>query len=247
MTTRCSLIVVSCCVCIHPKPLRTNICTVDLVPDSSKTRKYDASARRAAAEQTRDRVLAAARDLFVSQGYAATSVAQIASQAGVSVDTVYATVGRKPRLVLTVVDMVLASSARPQPAQERDYVKAIEATESARDKITTYADALGRLMPTVAPLLLALRDAGLADPECRATWEHVSERRAANMLLFAAGLRGTGEVREDLTDQDVADLVWSTGGPEWFTAWTSRGHDPSSYSRTLADLWARTLLTVARD
>ena len=219
-----------------------NIATVDLVPAPSKTRKYDASARRAAAEQTRDRVLVAARDLFVSQGYAGTSVAEVAERAEVSVDTVYATVGRKPRLLLTVVDMVLASSSRPEPAEERDYVRSIRAAQGAGDKIRTYATALGRLMPTVGPLLLALRDAGLTDPECRATWEHVNERRAANMLLFAADLRLTGELRDELTDQDVADLVWSTNSPEWFTAYTSRGHDAAAYSRTLADLWTRTLL-----
>ena len=217
------------------------------MPERSKTRKYDASARRAAAEQTRDRVLAAAKELFVAQGYAATSVAAIAQRAGVSVDTVYATVGRKPRLVLTVVDMVLAGSSRPKPAEERDYVQAIRAAPDAAQKIRTYADALGRLLPTVAPLLLALRDAGQSDPECRAAYKHVSERRAANMLLFAADLRATGELREDLDDQDVADLVWSTNSPEWFAAWTSRGHDPASYADTLTDLWTRTLLAVAAD
>ncbi len=212
------------------------------MPDTSKSRKYDASARRAAAEQTRERVLVAARDLFVAQGYAGTSVAEIAERAGVSVDTVYAAVGRKPRLVLTVVDMVLAESSQPKPAEERDYVKAMQAAASGRDKLAAYADALGRLMPTVAPLLLALRDAGLSDPECRATWEHVSERRAANMLRLAADLRESGDVREDLTDQQVADLVWSTNGPEWFAAFTSRGHDPATCAATLADLWTRTLL-----
>lgn len=226
-----------------------NSVTVDLVAEPSKTRKYDASARRAAAEQTRDRVLAAAKELFVSRGYARTSVADIAELAGVSVDTVYAAVGRKPKLVLTVVDMVLASSSQPKPAEQRDYVKGIKAAETAADKIATYATALGRLMPTVAPLLLALRDAGLTDPECRATWEHVSERRAANMLLFAADLRVTGELRDDLTDQDVADLVWSTNGPEWFAAYTSRGHAADAYAGVLADLWTRVLLAspVAQD
>ncbi len=214
--------------------------------DDRKTRRYDASARRAAAEQTRDRVFDAARSLFVSRGYAATSVADIAERAGVSVDTVYAAGGRKPRLLLTVVDMVLGSSPRPVPADERDYVRAIQAAASGRDKLTEYAEALGGLMPTLAPLLLALRDAGLTDGDCRATWEHVCERRAANMLRLAADLRTSGDVREDLTDQDVADLVWTTNGPEWFTAYTSRGHDAATYSRMLADLWCRVLLTGSR-
>jgi AcrR family transcriptional regulator len=222
-----------------------NTANVGLVTAARKTpRKYDASRRRAAAEETRDRVLASARELFLAHGYAATSVSAIAERAEVSVDTVYAAVGRKPRLLLTVVDMVLASSTRPEPAEQRDYVVAIHGASGARAKITTYAEALGRLMPRVAPLLLALRDAGLTDPDCRATWDHVSERRAANMLRFAADLRETGELREDWTDQQVADFVWSTNGPEWFSQWQSRGHSPEEYATTLADVWVRTLLAA---
>lgn len=214
------------------------------MPTERKARTYDASARRAAAEQTRERVLAAARDLFVAGGYAATSVSEIARQADVSVDTVYTAVGRKPQLLLTVVDMVLASSSRPLPATERDYVQEIRRAEGARRKLETYAAALARLMPTISPLLLALRDAGLTDPECARAWRHITERRATNMLQLAADLRVTGEVRDDLTDQDLADLVWSTNSPEWFAAYTSRGRTPEQYAATLADLWARMLLTA---
>ncbi|SEB78155.1 DNA-binding transcriptional regulator, AcrR family [Nocardioides exalbidus] len=212
------------------------------MPTQRKARTYDASARRAAAEQTRARVLAAAHDLFVSGGYAATSVSEIARRAGVSVDTVYTAVGRKPQLLLTVVDMVLASSSRPLPATERDYVQEIRRAEGARRKLETYAAALARLMPTISPLLLALRDAGLTDPECAQAWRHITERRATNMLQLAADLRVTGEVRDDLTDQDVADLVWSTNSPEWFAAYISRGRTPEHYAAALADLWGRTLL-----
>lgn len=207
-----------------------------------KSRTYDGSGRRAAAAATRDRVLAAARDLFVAQGYASTSVGEIASAAGCSVDTVYASAGRKPQLLLLVVDMVLATSPRPVPAVQRDYVVAIRAVDSAAAKLTTYAGALGRLMPTVAPLLLALRDAGLTDPECAATWQHVSERRASNMLVLAGELRATGALRANLTDADVADLLWSTNSPEWFTAYTSRGRTADEYAAALGDLWSRTLV-----
>ena len=216
------------------------------MPGERKTRTYDASARRAAAEQTRSRLLTSARDLFVAQGYAQTSVTEIATQAGVSVDTVYASVGRKPTLLLTVVDMLLAGSAVPQDAENRAYVKEVRAASSAGSKIHTYAAALARLMPTVAPLLLALRDAALTDEECRAAWERVTQRRADNMLLFAADLRATGELRDDLSDRQVADIVWSTNSPEWFSLMSSRGYDPDDYAETLTDLWSRTLLAPGR-
>ena len=159
---------------------------------TGKTRRYDATTRRAAADRTRRRVLAAAHHLFTTQGYAETSVAQVARRARVSVDTLYAAVGRKPQLLLAVHDMALASGPEPVPAEQRDYVRAVREAPDARAKITTYAEALGHLLPTTVPLMNALREAGATDPECRKVWVAISERRAANMLRFAADLRATG-------------------------------------------------------
>ena len=107
-------------------------------------RGYDASRRRAAAERRRLAILAAARDLFVEGGYAATSVQAVAERAGVSLDTVYAAVGRKPQLLLAVHDMALAEGPVPVPAQQRDYVRAVAAAPTAEAKIRTYAAATAR-------------------------------------------------------------------------------------------------------
>lgn len=207
-----------------------------------KKRRYDASGRRAAAEQTRIRVLRAARELFTARGYSGTSVADIARAAGVSVDTLYASVGRKPQLLLAVHDMELAGGDAPVDAEQRDYVKSIREATTASDKIATYTDALAKLLPRTVPLLDSLRVAGQTDPACREVYRAVSERRAANMRLFAADLRSTGEVREDLDDDDVADLVWSMNGPDYYLLMRSRGRTPEQYAAVVRDVWTRTLL-----
>ena len=106
------------------------------------------------------RILQAAQSLFTTRGYAQTPVTEIAQLAEVSLDTVYAAVGRKPQLLLAVHDMVLAGGQDGVPAEERDYVRAVRAAPTARAKIETYAAALGRVLPTNAPLMIALRDAG---------------------------------------------------------------------------------------
>jgi AcrR family transcriptional regulator len=115
-------------------------------------------------------VLLATRELFASQGYAATTVAQVAQRADVSVDSLYASVGRKPQLLLAAHDMVLGSPDEPVPAEERDYVVAVRQADGARAKIAVYAEALGRLLPDVVPLSNALRVAGAGDAECPAVW-----------------------------------------------------------------------------
>jgi AcrR family transcriptional regulator len=209
------------------------------VPEPVKPRPYRSARRREQAAGTRLAVLRAARELFTTRGYADTGVAEVAGLAGVSVDTVYASVGRKPRLLLAVHDMELAGGDAPLPAEQRDYVRAIREAQGARRKLEVYAEALGRLLPRTVPLAEALRVAGQTDAACRRTWEELTARRAANMRLLAADLRSTGELRGDLTDEEVADLVWSMNSPEYFRLVTSRGRD---YAAWVTDVWTRTLL-----
>src|SRR6187402_3301883 len=129
---------------IDPKELRTNIATVGLVPPPVKTRAYRSTVRTQQAAATRRAVLAAARELFTTTGYAGTTVSDVARLAGVSVDTVYTSVGRKPQLLLAVHDMALGGGDDSVPARGRDYVAAILAARGARAKLETYAAALAR-------------------------------------------------------------------------------------------------------
>ena len=207
-----------------------------------KTRSYRSTVRAEQAQRTRLAVLRAARDLLTDQGYDATTVAMIAAAAGVSVDTVYTSVGRKPELAVAVVDMVLGSADEPVPAQEREYVRAVQAAHTGRDKLGVYAAAMRTVVPRTAPLLEALRRAGESDPASASAWSMVMDRRAANMLLLAADLRASGDLRADLTDREVADIVWSTNSPDYWLLLRSRGWTPKRYAALLEDLWCRLLL-----
>jgi AcrR family transcriptional regulator len=213
------------------------------VPRPVKSRPYRSTARAESSAATRASIIGAARSLFAEHGYAATTVTAVARLAGVAVDTVYASVGRKPQLALVVVDDILGEGGGPLPSTQRGYVTAVQAAPDARRKLSVYAEAMGRLLPHVAPLLQALARAGEDDAACAEAFRRVDERRAANMRLLAADLRTTGEVREGLTDDDVATLLWSTNGWEYRDLLARRGIDGERYARYLADLWCRALLT----
>ena len=92
------------------------------------------------------------------------------------------------------------------------------------------------------PLSDAPRVAAVTDPECRAVRYGLNARRAANMRLLAADLRSTGELRSDLSDDDVADLVWSMNSPEYYLLLTATGRTPEEYAAFVADVWTRVLL-----
>jgi AcrR family transcriptional regulator len=212
-------------------------------PDKPAGRKYHSPRRARQAAETRAAILAAARQLFVTQGYAGTTVADVAREAGVAVDTVYATIGRKPALLRMVLETALSGTDEVVPGAERDYVARVRAATTARDKIAAYVSGLVPLQTRLAPVFLALRDAGAGDPDSAATWQEISARRARNMLLFAADLRATGELRDDRTDQDVADVIWSMNGPEyWVLLVGERGWTPDRFGAHLTDAWARLLL-----
>jgi AcrR family transcriptional regulator len=210
----------------------------------SRTRRaYDAPRRRAAAARTRGAILAAARRRFATHGYAATTMAAVAAEAGVALDTVYATVGPKPALFRLLIEAALSGRDAAVPAEARDYVRAIRATPDAGGKLDRYAAAVADIQPRLAPLLAVLRAAAPAAPELAALWREISERRAANMRLLAQDLAATGELRADLSLDEVADVIWATNAAEFYTLLVlERGWTPQRFGRWLADAWRRLLL-----
>lgn len=156
----------------------------------------------------------------------------------------YATVGRKPALLREVLETAISGTDQVVPANQREYVARVRAARSARAKIAAYVSGLVEVQGRLAPVFLALRDAAAADPESAALWAEIGERRARNMRDFAADLRSTGELRADLTDDEIADIVWSMNGAEyWVLMVGERGWSPARFSEFLVDAWTRLLLT----
>jgi AcrR family transcriptional regulator len=223
-----------------------NSASVALVAEDVKApgrRPYRSSMRTEQAAATRRAVLAAARELFTEQGYAATSITAIAGRAGVAVDTVYAAAGRKPELMRELVETALSGTDEAVPAEQRDYVVRIRAAATAREKLAIYASAVAAIGIRMGPVHRALAEAALTDPDCAALRAEINARRAANMRLFAAELRATGELRPDLTDDEVADIVWSMNAAEYRALLVGeRGWTDERFGAWLADAWMRLLL-----
>jgi AcrR family transcriptional regulator len=206
-------------------------------------RAYDSSSRRQAAQATRQSILDAARQVFLDKGYAAATMPAIAQMAGIALDTVYATAGRKPALFRLLVEMAISGSDRAVPAEERDYVRAIREEADAAKKLRLYAGALRSIQSRLAPLFRVLQGAAPLDLELAALWQGISERRAKNMRLLAKDLAATGRLRPDLSVARAADIIWSMNSPEFYLLLVEqRGWSPKEFERWLGDAWARLLL-----
>jgi AcrR family transcriptional regulator len=206
-------------------------------------RTYRAPQRTARAAATRRAVLDCARVLFVERGYAATTVADIAERAGVAVDTLYATVGRKPEILRELVETAISGTGEVVPAEQREYVLSMQAAPDVETTIAIYAAAVTAIQRRLAPIFRALRDAAVGDATCARLWHEIAERRARNMRRFAAELRATGRLRDDLTDDAVADVIWTMNASEyWDLLVGQRGWSPEQFQEWLADAWTRLLL-----
>ena len=212
-----------------------------------KSRLYDNAGREAQSEETRQRILDAGRELIVERGYRSTTVAGIAGRAGVHVDTVYALVGRKPVLLRELIEQAVSGTDAPVTAEDREYVKAIEAEPDPARKLAIYAGAVRKIQARMAPLLLALRDASATEPDAAEVWREISDRRAANMRKLAQDLEAADGLRAGLSIDEAADVIWATNSSELYVLLTvERGWPSDRYERWLADTWCRLLLPDTR-
>jgi AcrR family transcriptional regulator len=213
------------------------------MPRHSKKREYDSTLRQEAANRTRESILEAARRVFLQKGYAAATMPLIAQAAGVALDTVYATVGKKPALFRLLIETALSGGGGVVPAEKRNYVATIRAESDAVKKLRIYAAAVRDIQQRLAPLLLALQGAAPLSPELARLWRNISERRARNMRLLAADLAGTGRLRQDLSVAQAADIIWSMNSPEFYLLLVEqRDWSPKEFEHWLADAWIRLLL-----
>ena len=199
-----------------------------------KGRTYTSGIRRAQALQTRRSILHAAYELFVANGYAATSLQAIAERAGVAVQTVYAVFGSKRQLLRELIESSITGDDEPVPITERAEARAVGAEPDARRRAELDAALSRSIVERVAPIARVATEAAASDPELAAVMETVKAARRQEMTEAANLLTGpeAGRVpHEDaaatlyvLYSPQVADMLmvdyqWS---PDRYERWLAR-------------------------
>jgi AcrR family transcriptional regulator len=206
-------------------------------------RHYDAPRRRASAAESRRAIVDAAHRLFLERGYAATTMAAIAGAAGVSHETVYATFGPKPALFRYLVEIALSGTDEPVPALERDIVRQVRAEPDPVRIFEMFARTVRLLQGRLAPLFAVLSEGAQTDADLRAFVGALSERRVGHMRVFAADLAAKGGLREGISVEMAADVIWVMNSPEFYLLCVrDRGWTPEYFEQWLADAWKRLFL-----
>lgn len=208
-------------------------------------RRYDASLRRERAEASRRKVLVQARELLLSQGFGATTIAQIAQGASVSAEFVYKNFGGKPGLVRAIWDQSLLGSG-DIPAEQRSDAAQEEATDP-RALMEQFGRFVAEVSPIGSPILLLVRDAAASgDAAMAALLEEVDDARYRRMLHNARHVLGRGLLRPGLSDVEVADVFFACTSAELYeTLVLKRAWSPERLGQFVARTLAANLLATA--
>ena len=184
---------------------------MELILDILKPRRYDASRRREQARLNRGAIVAAARQRFLDDGFAATTIASIAADSGASADTIYKSFGGKAGLVRAICEEALKGEG-PIPAERRS-----DAMQAAETDPRRMLRALGTLTtevaPRIAPLLLLLSTAAEIDTSMSQLRADFDTARLARMTHVAQTLASKTQLRLGLSVDEAADIMWAYSSP----------------------------------
>jgi AcrR family transcriptional regulator len=175
------------------------------------SRRYESPHRREQAQQTRRDIVAAANRLFLERGFAATTMAAIAAEAGVVVETVYRAFDGKAALFRAVVEAALAGGIEEseRPVEERPAIAAMIAEPDPARQVELYAATQPGIHRRAGPLLRALRDARGLDPELGRVWDEIEAWRRRGQGQFAEMLASRGVLRPGLSAMSAGDIIWT--------------------------------------
>ncbi len=207
-------------------------------------RRYDSSGRQAQARRSREAILDTAQRQFLQGGYAATTIAAIAAEAGVSVETIYKAFGGKPGLVRAIYQRGLAGW-EPVPAFQRS--DAMRERETDPKAIMRNWGALAsEVSPAVSPIVRLVRAAAVSDPDMAALLRASNDTREERARHHARFLKQRGYLREGVTVAQATDILWTCTSDELYDLLVAqRGWSLPRYARFLADYMIAALLPPA--
>lgn len=133
--------------------------------------------REERARQRRQRVVDAARRLFLERGYVATSIEAIAREAAVAPATVYQAFGTKQAVLARILDETIAGDAGPDALLDRDWVRQVGQHPDPRQRLALVVRYTSQVAARTAPIKEVMRDAAAADPAVRQLLREDDQRR----------------------------------------------------------------------
>lgn len=193
-------------------------------------RSYRSTIRRGDAPQA---ILTAAASLFRTKGYLATSIDDIAAEAGVARPTVFAAVGPKPLVLKLVVDQAISGDDAPVVVAERPWSQEAVQAEDPATSLRLHARNIRLICERVADLLWAVESAAAVDADARALWDDLQAQRRTAMYNYAQALERKTELRDDV--QTITETMWAMTPALYLRLVRDAGWPPDRFETWLAD------------
>src|SRR5215469_8970565 len=203
--------------------------------------------RQAQVVQTEERILAAATELFLADGYTATTLEAVARHAQVGARTVYLRFGTKAALFKRVVDVAIVGDTLPVDVLGRDWMQAALTAPTAAERIAASAAASRQIMQRTGALFAVAQQAAAVEPLIAGFWQQGREQTRHAFGVFWTrmaddGLLGPG-----------ADLTWLTDTTSILSAaetylliTRTTGWDLDEYERWLIRTFSQLMAAPAR-
>jgi AcrR family transcriptional regulator len=175
-------------------------------------RNYDSPRRREQARETREAIIEAARHLFLHEGFGSTTINAIASEVGVSVDTIYKGFRGKTGLVRAICEVALAGTGIVHAEDRSDALHGPDA--DPHDIIRGWGALTTEVAPRIAPILLLVRDAATTDPDMADLKTEIDLQRLERMTDNAHRLAVGGHLRPGIEEGAAGEILWTYSSPE---------------------------------
>ena len=191
-------------------------------------RSYRSPRRQAQAESTRRDIAAAARRLFVAQGYGAATIQAIAREAGVAVQTVYAAFGTKRAILFALLDQMVADADLSRLEEDTRVAEG-----DPRRQLRARVAFASRLYAGAGDLIRVAQAAAAVEPDLAAMVHEGESRRRRAVAGVVRAWQRDGALADGVDEREAVDLVWALLGPDVFRLFvTDRG-----WSRRRLEQW----------
>lgn len=208
---------------------------------AGKTRSYNSPRRREQAAATRRAILDAAQRLFERDGYAATSMAAIATEAQVSNKTVYLAFETKSALLRTLWNLLLRGDEAETPVAQRHWYRAVLDEPDPSRKLRLNARNSRNAKGRMGSMLKVIRSAAPTDDEIAALWSRIQGDYYDNQKAIVKSMRK--DLAEGMSVKRATDILWSLNHPDvWLLLVDQRGWSSEGYERWCADTACAQLL-----
>ena len=208
------------------------------------TRRYDSPRRREQAAATRRRILEAAQRRFERQGYAATTMAEIAKEAGVALKTVYLAFETKSGLLRALWHLLLRGDEADAPMGQRDWYRELLAEPDPERQLRRMAVAGRAVKERAAALMEVIRNAGAVDPDAAALWARIQSDFHGLQKGIVESLAEKGALRPGLDVERATDVLWTLNHPNLWQllvgerGWTAEQHERWFFEAARSQLMA---------